>query len=126
VTPDAVPPDTGPLGAVGHFIGNSVSGIGAGLKATGKAIGDTTAPALDAAASVARLPGFAAGNERCGTAPNGAPDCRTAAETLCRAKGYGSGRSLDTQTRTCLPQDAAAGASLRPADCVYVTRALCQ
>jgi hypothetical protein len=120
--------EQGPLGAVGHFIDKSVSGIATGLKATGQAIGDATAPARDAASAVVRLPktGFVSGNERCAVAPNGAPDCATAAQALCRAKGFEGGRSLDTQTRTCLPQATAAGGSFKLGDCVYVTRALCQ
>jgi hypothetical protein len=126
--PSSPPADPGPLGAVGRFIGDSVSGIGAGIKATGKAIGEVTAPARGAATAVVRLPNtrFVSGNERCAVAPNGAPDCAAAAEALCRAKGFAGGRSLDTQTRYCIPQAAAVGGPLKPADCIYVTRALCQ
>ena len=42
--------------------------------------------------------GVANGRERCILAPNGAPDCRVAAEGLCRAKGYSGGTSVDFQT----------------------------
>jgi len=131
----AAPEEPGPLGAVGNFIGKSFSDVTLGLKATGKAIDDATAPARDAAkdaaaaaAGVVRLPkaGFASGAEQCPAAPNGAPDCRAAADALCRGKGYETGRSLDTQTRTCLPQNAGVGAPPKLGDCVFVTRAWCQ
>ena len=38
------------------------------------------------------------GRERCTVAPNGAPDCRVAADTLCRANGYNTGSSVDFET----------------------------
>ncbi|MDQ2954961.1 MAG: hypothetical protein M3R18_08520 [Pseudomonadota bacterium] len=45
------------------------------------------------------------GRERCEVAPNGSPDCRVAVEAICKAKGFGSGNSLDTQTaQKCSPR----------------------
>ena len=36
--------------------------------------------------------------ERCPIAPNGAPDCKAAAEIMCRTKGFATGNSVDYQT----------------------------
>ena len=57
------------------------------------------AAAKEAAEKLAKLPGSRVidGRERCELAPNGFADCRAAAETICRAKGFTSGKSLDTQ-----------------------------
>jgi hypothetical protein len=69
------------------------------------------------------------GRERCGTAPNGAPDCVVAAQQLCRKHGFASGTSMDfTSARECPARAWAAG---RPddAECLTVTfisRAMCQ
>jgi len=68
--------------------------------------------------------------ERCVVAANGGPDCQAAAMTACRGKGFGTGKSLDTQSeQKC---SARVLLKVRPpsdADCsteTFVTRALCQ
>jgi len=68
--------------------------------------------------------------ERCAVAANGGPDCQAAAMTACRGKGFGTGKSLDTQSeQKC---SARVLLKVRPpsdADCsteTFVTRALCQ
>jgi hypothetical protein len=70
------------------------------------------------------------GRERCVMASNGAPDCRRAAEAVCRANGLPTGKSLDIQSaEDCPPQVWALGRPAQPGDCktnTYVTRALCQ
>lgn len=43
------------------------------------------------------------GHEVCGVAPNGAPDCQSAATRLCRGAGYTSGKSLDSTTAENCP-----------------------
>ncbi|MBN9050513.1 MAG: hypothetical protein J0H78_13715 [Rhizobiales bacterium] len=43
------------------------------------------------------------GHEVCGVAPNGAPDCQTAAVRLCRGAGYASGKSIDSTTAENCP-----------------------
>jgi hypothetical protein len=88
--------------------------------------------ARNAATSVTKLPRTAitAGNERCTVAPNGAPDCRGAAATLCLAKGYGSGTSVDFITvETCPPPWRNSPRQAPEGACTmehYVTKALCQ
>jgi hypothetical protein len=134
-------PERGPFGAVGTWIDQSIDRLGTGIKATQKTIDDLTAPtrdavqnaagaAKDAATAVTRLPrvGFVSGSERCLTAPNGAPDCRAATETLCKANGFESGRSLDTRTEAYCPppQIKLSGPLPKLTECVYVTRAICR
>jgi hypothetical protein len=66
----------------------------------------------------------------CEKAPNGAPDCETAAANACRAKGFSGGRPLDV--RTAQKCDAATLASGEPPELrncpveTTVTRAICQ
>ena len=88
--------------------------------------------AKEAADAVARLPNARVvnGRERCTLAANGAPDCRRAAEAVCRSKGFGSGTSLDIQSAEKCP--ARVWLSRRqpePGECdveSFVTRAVCQ
>ncbi len=69
--------------------------------------------------------------ERCAASPNGAPDCQTAAATLCRGKGFATGKSLDTQSeQKCssgrfLLEGRAPSGSECPTH-IFVTRAMCQ
>lgn len=42
------------------------------------------------------------GRQVCATAANGSPDCQAAAETICKGKGFGTGKSADiTTSRKC-------------------------
>lgn len=70
------------------------------------------------------------GRERCAIAPNGAPDCRVAAETMCKAKGFTTGNSLDYQTaENCPAQAYLNGRKPLAGECPIehvVTRAMCQ
>jgi len=84
-------------------------------------------PAKEAPAAGSRLvPGIVTGRELCPRSENGAPDCKTGSDRLCRGKGYTAGKSLDT--------DAAFECSTKPLQrrgklCdteTYVTRAFCQ
>jgi hypothetical protein len=91
-----------------------------------------TGIARDTAGALSKLPSarVAAGRERCPMAPNGAPDCVVAATTLCRARGFSAGSSIDFETAEVCPSDAAL-ARWRGERVVcktenYVTRALCQ
>lgn len=88
--------------------------------------------AKDAADVVAKLPltRIVAGRERCVTAANGAPDCRAAAQAICRGYGLGAGRSVDIQTaENCPASIFLSGRAPAPGECKlesYVTRAVCQ
>ena len=66
----------------------------------------------------------------CPVAPNGAPDCKTAADKLCQTKGFKEGKSLDVDSaEKCSAKVYIPGYKRQPGDCRtenYVTRALCQ
>lgn len=84
-----------------------------------------------AADAVARLPRtrVVSGHEKCRIAPNGAPDCGAAADSLCRTEGFKSGSSVDmTTAEVCPPKVWMAGRNSGPG-CrteTFVSRALCQ
>ncbi len=88
--------------------------------------------AKDAADTVARLPHARVvdGRERCAVAANGAPDCRAAAQVVCRGKGFGSGTSLDIESaQKCPARIWFSGRSPESGECPvesFVTRAMCQ
>jgi hypothetical protein len=88
--------------------------------------------AKDAVDAAAKLPGtrVVEGKERCAVAPNGAPDCRVAAEAVCRGKGFASGKSLKTQAaKKCPVQAWLSGNRPNASDCdteYFVTSAMCQ
>lgn len=106
--------------------------VGAISGQANQATRDAADVARNAAAGVSKLPntGITAGNERCAIAPNGAPDCRIAAETLCRANGYASGNSVDFVTvETCPPPWRTSRRNAPEGVCTkehFVTKALCQ
>ena len=87
--------------------------------------------AKDAAGAVARLPTARVvdGHQKCKNAPNGAPDCVTAATAMCKAKGFETGKSADmTTAEVCPPQVYLTGRNSGPG-CkteTFVSRALCQ
>jgi hypothetical protein len=136
----APPEPQGSFDAFGNWMQQGVANVGAGFGAmvgavggqAGQAAKDAADAARNAASSVTKLPvtGVADGRERCIIAPNGAPDCRVAAEALCRAKGYVGGTSVDLVTvENCPPRyrvsrrDAPAGVCTMEH---FVTKALCQ
>jgi hypothetical protein len=88
--------------------------------------------ARDTAGVLSRLPGarIVVGRERCGVAPNGAPDCRLAALALCRGQGLPGGSSVDIETTENCPPDASVrrwrGETVACTNDNFVTRSLCQ
>ncbi len=93
----------------------------------GKSAADAIRSAVDA---VAKLPAarMMQGRERCITAPNGAPDCLSAAVALCRKHGFASGKSMDFTSAEECPARALLGQTSR-AECTTVTfisQAMCQ
>jgi hypothetical protein len=99
--------------------------------AAGDAARSTVQGAKDAAGAVARIPAARAisGHEQCQVAANGAPDCVAAANTMCKAKGFSSGSSLDmTTAEVCPPKVYMSGRSSAN-ECkmeTFVSRAFCQ
>ncbi len=106
--------------------------VGAVSGQAGQAARDAADAARNAATSVSKLSvtGVTGGRERCVIAPNGAPDCRAAAEAQCRAKGYFSGSSVDFETvERCPPPYRVSRRDAPEGVCTmehFVTKALCQ
>ncbi len=102
----------------------------------GKAAKDAAAAAKGATDAMTdamvKLPGTRVvdGRERCELAANGSPDCRAAAEAVCKGKGFGSGKSLDTQaSQKCPARIWLSGRLPQEGECqveTFVTRAVCQ
>ena len=88
--------------------------------------------AKDATGAVIGLPNarVVSARERCAPAQNGSPDCQAAAETLCRGKGFQSGKSLDTQSELkCPAKILLERRTPNEGECpteIFVTRAMCQ
>jgi len=103
---------------------------GAADVATG--VSDAAADAARGAAnSVVRIPAthIVNGYERCAVAPNGAPDCRLAANELCKASGFARGNSVDMQSAEKCPVRVYISGRQSNDDCSmehFVTRAMCQ
>jgi hypothetical protein len=96
----------------------------------GIAARSTVDGAKDAAGAIARVPGtrVITGHQKCDNAPNGAPDCRSAANSVCKAKGFESGKSLDmTTAEVCPPKALLSGGDKSSCrDETFVSRVLCQ
>jgi hypothetical protein len=117
------------VGYVGSCAGETAKGVSDGASTVAKGAADV---ARDTATAVAKLPGMSVirGRERCPLAPNGAPDCRAAAESMCRASGYRGGNSVDYESsEKCPPAYRTSSRSAPEGACTlehFVTRALCQ
>lgn len=133
-TPSSQP---GLLGALGRLLDQSAEQWNAGMRDARGAIDEIGERSRQAAKSavdtVTKLPGVARlveGRERCAPAPNGAPDCRTASDQLCRAKGYAGGKSADIVTaQKCPAQVWLQRRQPLEGECAvetFVTRAVCQ
>ena len=88
--------------------------------------------AKDATGTIMALPNtrVVTGRVRCEAAPNGAPDCKAAANAICKGKGFQSGKSLDSVAQEQCPArvffEARAPALGECRQETYVTRAVCQ
>jgi len=133
---------SGFFGGIARWFDQQASKIGSGFKDASSQVekfgyqvgvaAKTTATATKSAAdAMVRIPSarVVAGHEKCKVAPNGAPDCVAAANALCKAKGFGTGKSADmTTTEVCSPQVYLSGHT-RGAGCrteTYLSSALCQ
>ena len=118
--------------------GSTAAGNTAGdvAKGTADVAGAMVKGTVDAAKGTAEALGkFGAsrvitGRARCAIAPNGAPDCKVAAVTICKAAGYKDGDSVDYETAESCPVAAYAnGRKPATGECPIehtVTRAMCQ
>jgi len=151
-TPPAPPPAENPgfVGVLGNWMQQGMTSMSTGIDAMfGAAKGAADAAstmakgaagvakgaadaAVDTAAGVTMLPvpGVASGHEQCLLAANGAPDCRVAAEALCRARGFATGTSVDFVTsEKCQPPYRSSSRNTPEGACTlehFVTRALCK
>jgi hypothetical protein len=148
-TPAAENP--GIVGAIGTWMQQGVTSMSTGFDAMAKGAADAASTMAKGAADVAtgaasaakdaadvavdgvtKLPvgGFATGHEECGIASNGAPDCRAAAENLCRVRGFATGTSIDYQTSEKCPPAYRLSSRERPEGICplehFVTRAMCR
>jgi hypothetical protein len=103
--------------------------IGEKAAEVGKGAADATKGAVDA---VVKLPSarVVEGRELCGISANGAPDCRVAARTICTAKGFAGGSSVDfVSAEKCPPAVWMNRRKAEPGECTtetFVIRAMCQ
>jgi len=106
-------------------ISDQAAKVGQGAAEVGKGAADATVSAMGA---VAKLPTarMMSGRERCATAPNGAPDCVTAAEALCRKHGFTSGKSMDFTSAEECPVRTLLGQSDDCTTVTFISRAMCQ
>jgi hypothetical protein len=135
----------GIVDVLGRMVKNSASKLDAQLKDARERFGDlqgradasakdAVGAARDAAGAIMAIPSarIISGHELCPVAPNGAPDCRSAADAMCRGQGQGlqSGRSLDTATvQKCPARAYMPGRFPSPDECpaeTFVTRVVCQ
>jgi hypothetical protein len=101
----AKPPDD-PAAATRNAVQGAVQATKDATSATGDALKNAARVTKDAADTLFKLPGtrVVEVHETCAIAPNGAPDCRTAASSACRAKGFSSGNPVDVQSsQNCPP-----------------------
>ncbi len=88
--------------------------------------------AKEATEALTKLPGARVieGRELCTIAANGSPDCVAAAETVCKGKGFASGKSLETQqTQKCPARVWLSGRLPADGECpveTFVVKSVCQ
>jgi hypothetical protein len=91
---------------------------------------DAMKGAGDALSRLTKTGAMVSGRTACPAGADGTPDCKTAADQLCKAKGYGEGKSLNTDSaEKCSAKVLIPGRRRKPDDCrtdTYVTSALCQ
>jgi hypothetical protein len=106
-------------------ISDQAAKMGQGAADVGKGAADATVNAMGA---VAKLPTarMMSGRERCIAAPNGAPDCVSAAETLCRKHGFTSGKSMDFTSAEECPVRTLLGQAENCTTVTFISRAMCQ
>jgi type IV secretory pathway TrbL component len=111
---------------------NFKSGLQGAQETLGRVGSQARDVAKDATGAVIGLPSTRVvnGHERCPAAQNGAPDCQIAATTVCRGKGFQTGKSVDTQSeQKCPAHVLLSGRTPNNTECpteIFVTRAMCQ
>ena len=99
--------------------------------ATQEAVKNAAEATKNATSAVVRLPGtrITEVREVCLRAPNGAPDCETAAKSACQKKGFGEGKPVDVRSAENCPANVLlAGRTPIEGECpveTVVLRAIC-
>lgn len=136
-TPSPAPERSSPglVEELGKLLKDSASGIGSSIPALpspGQTLDGLNSSAKGAADSLKRIAPLsgqttvATGRTLCPDAANGAPDCKLAADQLCKVHGYAEGRSVDIESaQKCSAKSYFSGnGACRTEN--FVTRAVCQ
>jgi hypothetical protein len=122
----------GLLNEMGRLLQKSLSIIPS-MKSPSETLDDLNARAKEAGDALSRMAkpsSMVTGRMICLASANSAPDCKTASDKLCQAKGFKEGSSLGTDSsETCSAKVLIPGRTRKPDDCRtdhYVTRALCR
>jgi hypothetical protein len=105
----AQPPPAGQPGFVyefGRWWDGAHTGAHGAAEATQDALKQAAQATKEAATALIRIPAgrFIEVHQRCALAPNGAPDCRSAAASVCRTKGFQDGNPINVQSsQNCPP-----------------------
>jgi hypothetical protein len=112
---------------------DKLGGVSGHASGAAKEAAEAAREAADAAAAAAKkFPNskLVDGRVRCEVSANGAPDCKKAVETVCKAKGFTSGSSVEIQSaQNCSARAWIQGKQQAAGDCemqTFVTRAMCQ
>lgn len=95
-------------------------GVKDAAQATQDAVKNAAQATKDAVTAIVRLPSarVVEVRARCEPAPNGAPDCRTAAAKVCRGKGFGGGDPIDVRSsENCPPSVLISGRQPAAGEC---------
>ena len=134
-TPSPERNNPGLIEEVGKLLRDSASGLSSAipsLPTPGQALDGLNSSAKDASDNLKRITPplsgqtMASGRMMCPAAVNGAPDCKLAADQLCKSKGYAEGKSLDIETsEKCSAKAYFSGQGACRTE-NFVTRAVCQ
>ena len=119
------------LDTLNRWLGNSRAAIESQLKQTQETLGSiggeasgaaqgAAGAAQEAAGAVVALPTarIVTGRQICLVAANGAPDCQSAIDSLCKGKGFHTGRSLEINSaQKCPTRVWLYGSTAEKADC---------
>jgi hypothetical protein len=111
----------------GHWWDSAHGGANGAAEATQDALKHAAEATKDAATAIMQIPGgrFIEVHQRCAPAPNGAPDCRSAAAFACRAKGFHDGNPINVQSsQNCPPAVWMSGHEPSPGECPQETDVL--
>jgi len=125
--PAQPPPAAGQPGFIyqfGRWWDSTHAGASDAADATQDALKHAAEATKEAAAALMRIPAgrFIEVHQRCALAPNGAPDCRSAAANVCRAKGFQDGNPINVQSsQNCPPAVWMSGREPRAGECPQET-----